>query len=176
MVIRVQGRRCTGSFSALVRTVTSTLLAVSLAGLGGCGGGSFDTGGPREETVFLGTTNLQQINDYFVTFTDPDGLSCANLTCHGTDPENGLGLSGGGGFKFRTKTWALLTAEQQTVQQLAFESRVDIANKPGSTFLLRATESSHSGSIGGSGGTPRYTASDPIYSLIVGWLQSTPAQ
>lgn len=141
-----------------------------------CGGGSFDTGGPREFTAFLGTTNLQQINDYFVATQGADALTCAELGCHGTDPDTGAGTLGGGGFKFRNKLWANLTPEEQLEQQVRLETRVDFDNKLQSAILLRATQPAHSGSVGGSGGAPRYTSSDQIYLWIEEWLNSTPSQ
>ena len=159
--------------SVFKNAVVVTGLSVMLTA---CGGGSFDTGGPRELAVFLGTTNLQEINDYFVTNQGSDTLTCAELGCHGTDPETGAGTIGGGGFKFRNKVWADLTPEQQLEQQVTFETRVEITNKLQSAILLRATELSHSGNIGGSGGTPRYAPGDQIYLWIEEWLNSTPAQ
>ena len=127
----------------------------------GCGGGSFDTGGPASDVAILGTTNLQQINDYFVdTTVSFDGLACTNSACHAFG-------GGGGGFQFRDSLWANMTAEQQNEQQLIFESRVDFANLSQSAILLRATQPTH-------GGAQRYTSSDQIYLWIEEWLNSSP--
>ncbi len=169
MKVHAQSRRSAGSRSLLGYVIGAAFLTLMLVILTGCGGGSFDSGDVKEQTLFLGTTNLQEINDYFVTFEGSDTLTCAEPGCHGSS-----GAAGGGGFKFQPLTWSQMTPEEQLTQQFAFEQRVEITNKPISTILLRATESSHSGSIHGN--IPRYTAGDQIYTWIEEWLQSTPAQ
>ncbi len=100
----------------------------------------------------LGTTNIDLINDEFVTL-------CSG--CHAVGQVAGT-------FEMLAVDWAMLDAQQQSQQRLYFEQQVNFADKLASKIVTKPTQ------IVTHDGGQKFTVNDPIYNQLVGWLNSSP--